>query len=225
MNTMSTIHQVATRDDAPADGDVIRYAQFHHNNFFTTRLAEMRDWYATVLGMEVTFEFPMGAWLTNDRANHRIALTAIPGLTDDPEKRAHARLHHQAFEFASFDDLNATFVRLREAGIEPKACLDHGMTFSYYYADPDGNYLELQSDNFGDWEQSRDWMHTSQQFRENPIGAFVDPGKVAAAYVGGASFEDIRTRVWETDDFRPDEFPDMGGPPPRPDDPPLPVKW
>jgi hypothetical protein len=100
---MSTIHEVASSDTRPSGDRDIRYAQFHHNNFFTTRLTEMRDWYGTVLGMEVTFEFPMGAWLTNDRANHRIALTALPGLTDDPDKRLHARMHHHAFEYASFD--------------------------------------------------------------------------------------------------------------------------
>jgi catechol 2,3-dioxygenase len=221
---MTTVDNTAAPDDETAQPDV-RYAQFHHNNFFTTRLTEMRDWYATVLGMRVTFEFPMGAWMTNDRANHRLALTAVPGLSEDSEKRVHARLHHQAFEFTSFDDLNETFVRLRAEGIVPKACLDHGMTMSYYYCDPDGNYVELQSDNFGDWNQSRAWMRDSPEFAQNPIGAFVDPGRIAEAYGAGSSFEDIRTRIWDTDDFRPDEYPDMGGPAPREGDPPLPVKW
>jgi catechol 2,3-dioxygenase len=201
----------------------IKYAQFHHNNFFTTRLAEMRDWYANVLGMQVTFEFPMGCWMTNDRANHRLALTTVPGLSDDPDKRFHTRLHHQAFELQSFDDLNATYMRLRDYGIVPQMCLDHGMTFSYYYADPDFNYVELQSDNFGDWDASRHWMQTSEQFAANPVGALVDPEKIAAAVAEGAPFAEIRRRVWETEDFRPAEFPDMGGPPASPDA--LPVKW
>jgi hypothetical protein len=39
------------------------------------------------------------------------------------------------------------------------------------------------------------------------------------------SFEEIHSRVWETDDFRTAEFPDMGGPIPGPDDPPMPAKW
>ena len=181
---MSTIDETFARDgDAPVPG--VQYAQFHHNNFFTTRLEEMKAWYGTVLGMTPTFEFPMGAWLTNDRANHRVALTAIPHLSDDPDKRNHARLHHQAFEFASFADLNSTYVRLRDEGIVPRACLDHGMTFSYYYADPDFNYVELQCDNFGDWDDSRKWMHESTEFARNPIGAFVDPDKVAQAVAEG----------------------------------------
>ena len=156
-------------------GDGIRRPRFHHVNFFTRRLDEMRDWYGQVLGMEVTFEFPMGCWMSNDEANHRVALTAIPGLVDDADKRVHTRLHHHAFEYANFDDLNATFVRLREVGIVPQACLDHGMTFSYYYADPDRNFVELQHDIFGDWTLSKQWMSNSALFARNPVGAFLRP--------------------------------------------------
>jgi catechol 2,3-dioxygenase len=203
----------------------VRFAAFHHVNFATTRLDVMRDWYCQVLGMEVTFEFPMGCWMSNDQANHRIALTALPGLVDDPDKRIHSRLHHHAFEYASFDDLAATFERLRELDITPQACLDHGMTISYYYVDPDGNFLELQHDVFGDWAASKAWMNSSLPFAENPIGAFFDPGKVAAAYSAGMSFEEIHRRIWETTDFRTAEPPDMGGPIPGPDDPRVPAKW
>ena len=49
------------------------------------------------------------------------------------------------------------------------------MTLSYYYADPDGNNVELQVDCFGDWEKSKEWMQTSDEFKANPIGVFVDP--------------------------------------------------
>ena len=220
---MSTIAKsLALDEELPAE---VHYAQFHHNNFFTTRLAEMQAWYTTVLGMRPIHEFADGCWMTNDRANHRLELTAVPGLTEDPDQRIHARLHHQGFEFASFEELDDTYVRLRAAGILPKVCLDHGMTLSYYYSDPDGNYVELQSDNFGDWDASRRWMSTSAEFTANPIGAFVDPDRVAEARAAGVTLEEIRRRVWETDDFRPEEYPDMGGPPPRPGDPPLPVKW
>ena len=36
---------------------------FHHFNLKTTRLQELIDWYATVLGAEVTFQDATGAWL------------------------------------------------------------------------------------------------------------------------------------------------------------------
>src|SRR6201993_4618302 len=101
---------------------------FHHFNLKTTRLQELIDWYRVVVGAEVTFQDATGAWLTNDDANHRIALLAFPGFVDDPDKDTRTGMHHSAFEYASFDELNDSYVRLRDEGIVPAACLDHGMT-------------------------------------------------------------------------------------------------
>lgn len=180
---------------------VIRPA-FHHFNLKTTRLQELIDWYVAVVGAEVLFQDDVGAWLSNDEANHRIALLAFPGFVDDPEKETRTGLHHSAFEYASFEDLNASYLRLRDAGIEPDFCLDHGMTFSYYYKDPDGNHVELQVDAFGDWAQSAEWMRTSEAFHANPIGVFVDPALVAEAAAAGAPFADIHARAM-TGEFAP----------------------
>ena len=80
-------------------------------------------------------------------------------------------------------------MRLEEAGIEPAFCLDHGMTLSYYYRDPDGNHVELQVDNFGDWAKSSAHMRESPEFAADPIGKFVDPARVAEAAAAGASFD------------------------------------
>lgn len=171
------------------------HPKFHHFNLKTTRLQEMIDWYSTLVGAQVLFQDAVGAWLSNDEANHRIALLAFPGFVDDPDKDTRTGLHHSAFEYATFEDLNASYLRLRDAGIEPDLCLDHGMTFSYYYKDPDGNHVELQVDNFGDWAASSEWMRTSEAFHANPIGVFVDPAKVADAAAAGASFADIHERA------------------------------
>jgi catechol-2,3-dioxygenase len=168
---------------------------FHHVNLKTTRLQEMIDWYGTVVGTEVVFADATGAWLSNDGANHRVALLAFSGLSDDPEKDTRTGMHHSAFEFPSFTELNECYLRLREEGITPEICIDHGMTFSYYYRDPDGNHVELQSDNFGDWSASKQWMRTSELFHANPIGQFVDPEQVAQAAAAGTTFEEIHARA------------------------------
>jgi catechol 2,3-dioxygenase len=168
---------------------------FHHFNLKTTRLQEMIDWYATVVGADVTFKDATGAWLTNDTANHRIALLCFPGFVDDPDRETRTGMHHSAFEYDSFTDLNTSYLRLRDAGIEPDICIDHGMTLSYYYKDPDGNRVELQVDNFGDWHASKEWMRTSPAFRANPIGVFVDPARIAEAAARGASFSEIHRRT------------------------------
>jgi hypothetical protein len=78
-------------------------------------------------------------------------------------------MHHSAFD-DSFGDSNATHLRLCHACLERRICIDHGMTLFYYYKHPDGNRVELQNDNFGDWNASKESMRTSPDFRANPIG-------------------------------------------------------
>ena len=58
----------------------------HHVNLKTLRLAEMVEWYGRVLGMAINHVCETGAWLTNDAANHRLALLTVPGLRDDEDK-------------------------------------------------------------------------------------------------------------------------------------------
>ena len=181
----------------------------HHVNLKTTRLQEMIDWYATVAGLTTIFQFPGGAWLTNDAANHRLALLTSSKLSDDAGKLVHTGIHHTAFEYATIDDLLHTYMRLKERGITPHMALDHGMTLSFYYVDPDGNSVELQIDNFGDWGQSQEWMRTSPDFAADPIGKFVDPEQIIAARKAGASLADIHRRAYAG------EFPPSGPVDPR----------
>jgi catechol 2,3-dioxygenase len=175
----------------------------HHVNLKTTRLQEMIDWYGVVIGTRVIHQFEGGAWLTNDAANHRIALLALPGVSEDPDKLGHAGLHHTAYEYTSMDELLDNYARLRECAIVPHACLDHGMTMSFYYVDPDGNSVELQCDEFGDWSQSKAFMLNSPEFIANPIGVAVDPEALLAARDAGATPADIHRRAY-AGEFSPD---------------------
>jgi hypothetical protein len=75
---------------------------------------------------------------------------------------------------------------------------------SFYYVDPDGNSVELQYDNFGDWRASSEWMRTSPAFAKNPIGMMVDPAKMVQARAAGASPEDLHRRAYAG------EFPPSG---------------
>ncbi len=174
----------------------------HHVNLKTRRLQE------TVVGTQPTFQFPNGAFLTNDGANHRLALISSSKMSDDPDKISHTGMHHLAFEYKSCDDLLATFMRLKALNIVPHMALDHGMTMSFYYVDPDGNSVELQSDNFGDWKSSTEWMQTSEQFAKNPIGMFVDPSKMVVARADGASLEELHRRAY-AGEFLPNEPADI----------------
>ena len=184
---------------------------FHHVTLKTSRLPQMVDWYKTLVGTEVLFQNDTNAWTSNDEANHRLAFLAVPGLEDDPDKIKHSRIHHSAFEYASFSDLMSSFDRLRGHGILPAFCLNHGSTMSLYYEDPEGNYLELQSDNFGDWKQSGNFIRTSDDFRANPIGTFFDPAKVYNAHIAGQPFESLHPAS-RKGDFLPGPIPGIGLP-------------
>ena len=183
----------------------------HHVTIKTSRLAEMVDWYGLVVGATVQFRDQSNAWTTNDGANHRIAFLSVPGLSDDPEKGRHNGMHHSAFEYESFSDLLATYERLKGEGVLPAFCLEHGMTVSIYYQDPEGNYVELQSDSFGDWAQSSEWMRTSSDFAANPIGVFFDPEKVSRAHRAGTEFAALQKGI-RAGDYRPETIPSIGLP-------------
>lgn len=186
--------------------DTIR-PTLHHVTLKTGRLGEMVDWYTLVIGARVNFRDANNAWMTNDGANHRIAFLSAPGLSDDERKSHHVGMHHSAFEYATFADLMASYDRLSREGVEPAFCLEHGLTISLYYRDPEGNFVELQSDNFGDWEKSSEWMRTSPVFAANPIGVFFDPGRVFEAHRAGESFQAIQAAI------RADRYPPAGGAP------------
>lgn len=184
---------------------------FHHVTFKTSRLAEMVAWYGTVVGARPTFQDANNAWTTNDEANHRVAFLSAPGLGDDPDKRSHNGIHHSAFEYESFADLMSSYARLRDEGIEPAFSLDHGMTISIYYKDPEGNFVELQCDSYGDWRQSSEWMRSSPDFASNPIGTFFDPERVYQAHKGGQGFDELHVAM-RRGDYQPAGTPDLGLP-------------
>lgn len=180
----------------------------HHYALTTTRFEEMKDWYFKVLGMTPTFESSdptannsgmNASWVTNDKANHRIGIVAMPNLTEDAEKQLHTKIHHVAYEYSTLDDLLDTYERLSEIGIEPSVAFDHGATIALYYRDPDQNLIELNVDTFGNWEKSTAFMRDSPAFAEHPNGPRIDPRLLVEARLQGLSSVDIHERAYAGD--------------------------
>ena len=104
------------------DTAAVIHPKFHHVNLKTTRLQEMIDFYGTLVGAEVVFQFDGGAWLSNDAANHRIALLAFPNFVDDPEKDTP---HRHASLRVRVHDLRGVELQLPPAqggGASPRRC-------------------------------------------------------------------------------------------------------
>jgi catechol-2,3-dioxygenase len=190
--------------ESTLDEETVLTPALHHINLKTTRMDEIIEWYGVVAGMTLNFRGEAGAFLTNDEANHRIAITAVPGLQVDEDKVIHDGMHHVAFEYDSLDGLLGTYARLKGQGILPHACVDHGLTMSFYYLDPDGNSVEMQSDNYGDWAQSTAFMREDPRFAANPIGEFVDPDALLELRRQGVGLDEIHDRAYSG------EFPPSG---------------
>lgn len=168
---------------------------FHHFGVITAHLEEMLDWYAKVLGMTTVQSSHGLVFLSNDRAHHRLAVLSLPGTRENLDSRPHAKLQHVAFEYATIDDLLTSWERLKGLGIEPVLAADHGPTTAFYYQDPDGNSIELFVDNFGDWDQSSEYMRTSPEFQRNPMGTYVDPEQMIVARKAGATAAELHQRA------------------------------
>lgn len=154
-----------------------------HVVFRTRRLEELQRWYTTVLGARVVFANAFIAFLTYDDEHHRLALVQAPDLAPAPE-RPTVGLEHVAFTYAALGDLLATYERLKDEGILPYWCINHGPTTSLYYRDPDGNQVELQVDNFPTAEALHAWFR-SGAFAQNPIGVVFDPDRLLARFRNG----------------------------------------
>ena len=157
----------------------------------TSRFDEMLRWYETVFGAEVVHSDGMLAFLTYDDEHHRFAIAQLPGLEDQPAMAAGT--DHVAFTYASLGDLLYTYARLRDDGIVPYWCVNHGPTTSMYYKDPDGSRIELQVDNFPTADECNRWMRKSD-FARNPIGIIFDPEALLARYRAGEAMDTLTLR-------------------------------
>ena len=173
-----------------------------HVVYQTNRMAEMRDWYATVLDGHVIYENPHLCFVTYDEEHHRVAFVDFGPLAPrdpaaggalGPKPVEQAGLHHVAFTFASMGELLDNYLRLRDRGIRPFFCVNHGPTTSMYYRDPDGNRIELQIDNFATAEEGQAWMH-SPAFDENPIGVEYDPDRLVSRFRAGVPVAELVIR-------------------------------
>ena len=83
--------------------------------------------------------------------------------------------------------------RQRKAhGIEPSWAVNHGVTISIYYKDPDGNTIETQYDAMEPDEATA--FMKGPQFKMNPIGVDFDPEEFIERIKSGESLKSLVER-------------------------------
>lgn len=166
----------------------VRPVKLAHFVLRTARYREMVDWYMNLLEADVMASGEQATFMSYDDEHHRVAILKVPLLW--PGTRATAGVDHVAFTYANLDDLLHTYERLAKQDVKPVWPVNHGATTSLYYEDPDGNYVELQVDNFASLAETEEFL-ADGRFAINPIGIDYDPEAMLARRRAGASVEEL----------------------------------
>jgi catechol 2,3-dioxygenase len=133
-------------------------AAFSHFGIHVTDVAQMEAFYTGVLGLLVTDRgtLPNGptlVFLSRDPDEHHQMVL----VTGRPPGVEYNVVNQISFKLPTLADLKAAHARAWEAGIKQFRIVTHGNAWSVYFADPEGNRVELLVDT--------PW-HTPQPFAE-----------------------------------------------------------
>jgi len=107
---------------------------------------QAKDFYIRVLGLQVAYEDRQRGmvFLSFGTEHHELALFQL--ATGEPPEATQPGVHHIAWQLGSFAELQAAHRELVELGIPVEATVEHNVTRSVYFFDPDGNRVELYCD-------------------------------------------------------------------------------
>jgi len=182
---MSKLDQEVDRSLSKTDFSPSKLA---HLVLRTTNYEKMVKFYQTLLGAKLPFSNEMISFFRYDDEHHRLVVINMPFLQPMPEALS-VGVEHFAFTFRSLGDLLGNYLRLKAIGVEPAWCINHGITTSIYYFDPDGNQIETQFDNLD--AAAADAFMTGPYFAKNPIGVDFDPDVLIERYRRGDSMEEL----------------------------------
>ena len=111
----------------------------HHVGLYAKDPSASAEFYRDLLGMQIVGgsgpEHPLGAsaFLCSrpDEESHEIVLFANPVLA------------HVAFKVSSLAELRSLHTRVVGRGIPIKFAFNHGVSFAFYFDDPDGHTIEV----------------------------------------------------------------------------------
>ena len=105
-----------------------------------------KDFYMRTIGLKLAHEdLKRGSvFLSFGEQHHELAL--FEPASDEQADGKKPGLHHAAWQLGSFEELQAAYRELKAMGIKVESTVEHNVTRSVYFPDPDGNRVELYCD-------------------------------------------------------------------------------
>lgn len=180
---------------ATADDGVVRPASIGHFGLRTTpdKFEQMIQWHLNFFGGTIALRMPHAAFIRFDDEHHRLVILAFPQHEHIKDRHTAAGIYHIAFTLNSLAELATSYEQKKEHGILPHWPVNHGISTSMYYFDPDGNEFELQVDNFATAAEAHEFM-ASEEYAVNPIGVDIVPAEFIRRVRSGEDEKSIKQR-------------------------------
>jgi len=127
---------------------MIRPERIGHVVIKVRDLERSAKFYTEVMGLQIMKMergFKMGFFASNGRDHHEIAAMEVGPDAPVPAPRS-IGLSHIAFRLRDEAHLRAAYEDLKAHGVKITTAINHGVTKSVYFSDPDGNQLEVYCD-------------------------------------------------------------------------------
>jgi len=126
---------------------MVKIERVAHIVITVRELAKSRDFYTRILGLRVMGEIPGVIFMSaGGRDHHEIALAEL-GADAPKAKPNEVGMAHFAFRLRNEADLVEAYETFLREGVEIAYTVNHGVTKSVYFYDPDGHELEVYADN------------------------------------------------------------------------------
>lgn len=133
----------------------------------------MIKWHLSFFSGRTVLRNKHAAFIAYDYEHHRLVIVQDEKHVAPIDRSVAPGIYHIAFTLDSLADLAAKYEALKAVGITPHWPVNHGMSTSMYYFDPDGNEFELQVNNFDTADEALAFMAT-EEYAWNPIGVDIE---------------------------------------------------
>jgi catechol 2,3-dioxygenase len=122
-------------------------ARIGHVHLKVADLERAIAFYRDVMGFELTQRYgTQAAFLGAGGYHHHIGLNTWESAGAPPAPAGHPGLYHLAILYPDRRSLGQALARVIAAGVPLQGAADHGVSEAVYFADPDGNGIEIYRD-------------------------------------------------------------------------------